>query len=69
MQEILVKKINTIRDGGTTIWQDRDGKKYWKDWRYGSPTKGLIYDRSLTEDDAQILDVKLIEVLDNLEIK
>jgi hypothetical protein len=67
MKEILVKEKMRARDGGTTVYSDKDGNNYWKDWRIDSTTKGTIYDRYPSEDGAQVLDVKLIEVPDKLE--
>jgi len=71
MKEIFVKKVSTARDGGTTIYVDKDGKRYWKDWRIGSQSKGSVFDRYPSDDGAKILnfEVKLIEIPENLEFE
>lgn len=63
-----IKVINNpwsrYKDGGTDVYVDKKGKKYYKDGRIGTKTKGKIFDRYPKDKGAKILDVELEVVKD-----
>jgi hypothetical protein len=56
---VLVEEKDRFRDGGTIIYEDVNGTKYFKDGRIGSITKGKIFDRYPNEPTAKELNVQL----------
>lgn len=65
-RQITVVFIDRYRDGGTTIWADANGNRYWIDKRIKTKTLGAVYDRHPNEEGAQKLEVKLLDLLGNL---
>lgn len=67
---IDLQKISIIRDGGTSVWIEpsvkariktiedaKSAQKYYLDFRFGSNTRGQLFDKYPNEPDAQMLDL------------
>jgi hypothetical protein len=61
---VKVKKQSIYRDGGTTTYIDKDGKRYFEDNRIGTSTKGDIYDRYPSDPESKKIDIQLVIVND-----
>lgn len=43
--KIILTQLGTYKDGGTTEYKDKDDRRYFRDGRIVSQTKGKLFDR------------------------
>lgn len=56
MIKTKITETGRCRDGGTILAVDETGKSYFVDGRIGSETKGRVFDKYPSEEDAMLVE-------------